>query len=609
MKQKKLIWQIFPANLIIVFSAILAVSWYGSSALHEFYIQESIIDLEARARLIKSNVADYLKAEKSQELRDFSMVAGRDSHTRITVIDVKGVVLADSNEEPESMDNHQTRPEIVAAYTGEIGSAIRHSATLGETMLYVAVPVFQSGQFIENASGKLLGKTVLRVSVPLNAIDKTLAAIRGKIVFGSLVVVFFAGVITLLVSRNVSKPLEEMKRNAESFAKGDFSQRMITTQRKSASLEIATLGTAMDNMAALLDEKIQAIETHRNQLETVFTSMVESVIAVDRNERVISVNKAAAKLLGVDQKQAQGKIVQEIVRNVSLQQQISHILSTEESLEDEIILQDETGDRYLQTSVVTLSNGSNEGVGVLVVMNDVTKLRRLESIRRDFVANVSHELRTPITSIRGYVETLLDGALDSREDSERFLKIVLKQSGRLSAIIDDLLSLSRIEQESKEGEIGKVKGPLCMVLDSAVQTCQLKADQEDVSIDLMCADNLQLTMNETLLEQAMVNLIVNAIKYSNHGGKVTIQADIVSEGASGDEVRIDVVDQGIGIASEHLPRLFERFYRSDKARSRELGGNGLGLAIVKHIVQAHEGRVEVASKEGEGTTFSLFLPV
>lgn len=609
MKQRKLIWQIFPANLIIVLGAILAVSLYGSSALQDFYIQESIIDLEARARLIKSNVADCLQDDKALELRKFSKIAGRDSHTRITVIDVEGVVLADSNEEPESMDNHKSRPEIVAAFTGEVGSAIRHSATLGESMLYVAIPVFQNGQFIENLSGELLGKTVLRVSIPLNAIDKTLAVIRWKIVVGSLVIVIFAGLITLLVSRNVSKPLEEMTRNAESFAKGDFSQRMITTLRKSASLEVATLGTAMDNMAALLDEKIQAIETHRNQLETVFSSMVESVIAVDRNERVISVNEAAATLLGVDRKQAQGKIVQEIVRNVSLQQQISHILRTEESLEDEVILQDETGDRYLQTSVVTLSNGNNESVGVLVVLNDVTKLRRLESIRRDFVANVSHELRTPITSIRGYVETLLDGALESREDSERFLKIVLKQSGRLSAIIDDLLSLSRIEQESKEGEISKIKAPLCMVLESAVQTCQLKADQEDVNIDLMCADNLQLTMNETLLEQAMVNLMVNAIKYSNHGGQVTIQADIVSEKASGDEVRIDVVDQGIGIANEHLPRLFERFYRSDKARSRELGGNGLGLAIVKHIVQAHDGRVEVVSEEGYGTTFSLFLPV
>lgn len=609
MKQRKLIWQIFPANLIIVLGAILAVSLYGSSALQDFYIQESIIDLEARARLIKSNVADCLQDDKALELRKFSKIAGRDSHTRITVIDVEGVVLADSNEEPESMDNHKSRPEIVAAFTGEVGSAIRHSATLGESMLYVAIPVFQNGQFIENLSGELLGKTVLRVSIPLNAIDKTLAVIRWKIVVGSLVIVIFAGLITLLVSRNVSKPLEEMTRNAESFAKGDFSQRMITTLRKSASLEVATLGTAMDNMAALLDEKIQAIETHRNQLETVFSSMVESVIAVDRNERVISVNEAAATLLGVDRKQAQGKIVQEIVRNVSLQQQISYILRTEESLEDEVVLQDETGDRYLQTSVVTLSNGNNESVGVLVVLNDVTKLRRLESIRRDFVANVSHELRTPITSIRGYVETLLDGALESREDSERFLKIVLKQSGRLSAIIDDLLSLSRIEQESKEGEISKVKGPLCMVLESAVQTCQLKADQEGVNIDLMCADSLQLTMNETLLEQAMVNLMVNAIKYSNHGGQVTIQADIVSEKASGDEVRIDVVDQGIGIANEHLPRLFERFYRSDKARSRELGGNGLGLAIVKHIVQAHDGRVEVASEEGYGTTFSLFLPV
>lgn len=608
MKQKKLIWQIFPANLIVVFGAIFAVSWYGSQALQQFYLDESIDDLVSRANLIRSHVGSYLINDELNELRDFCKNGGRDANTRITVIDIKGQVLADSNENPEQMDNHQTRPEIVTAYIGETGNSIRYSATIKKTMLYVAVPLFEHGVFLENSKGELLGKVVLRLSVPLSSIDETLSAIRSKIIIGCLVIILLAALITLLVSRNISKPLEEMTRNAEQFARGDFSKRMITTQGPSASLEVATLGTAMDNMATLLDEKIHAIETHRNQLDTVFSSMNEALIAIDLDERVIAINNAAARLFGVRREDVHGKIVQEIIRNVKLQEQIDAVFDSGEPVEDELVLKEEEGERYLQTSLVTLNDGRKKSVGVLLVMNDVTRVRKLESIRRDFVANVSHELRTPITSIQGYVETLLDGALDSREDSEHFLGIVLRQSGRLNAIIDDLLSLSRIEEESSEGEIIKEDGNLCMVLDSAVQTCQLKADAQDVTITFDCSEDLILTMNSTLIEQAMVNLLVNAIKYSGKGSEVAVTA-FGTEIDERQEVLIEVKDTGSGIAKEHLPRLFERFYRSDKARSREMGGTGLGLAIVKHIVQAHEGRVEVKSEEGSGTTFSVYLPV
>jgi two-component system phosphate regulon sensor histidine kinase PhoR len=239
-------------------------------------------------------------------------------------------------------------------------------------------------------------------------------------------------------------------------------------------------------------------------------------------------------------------------------------------------------------------------------MNDVTKLRRLERIRRDFVANVSHELRTPITSIRGYVETLLDGAIDNREDTIRFLEVVLRQSQRLNAIIDDLLALSRIEQESSDGAVQMVEGPLCCVLETAVQTCQVNADQRGVKMDFDCADSIVAMMNETLIEQAVVNLLVNAIKYSKAGDTVTVRAGIV-KGPEGEKVRISVKDTGCGISAEHLPRLFERFYRSDKARSREQGGTGLGLAIVKHIIGAHRGRVDVTSQLGKGSEFVLTL--
>ena len=603
---KKLIWQIFPANVLTILLVIITVSWYGVVSLQEFYLQDTEADLESRAHLIGSKVKEYLRDQRTGDLKEYCIQAGRSSGTRITIIDPQGKVLADSNEDPQTMENHSQRLEIVGALAGNVGISRRFSRTLQENMIYVAIPLTNiSAEVFQENPGKRV-EAVLRTSVSVAALDTTLRRIKTRIIFASLAVLLLAGAVTLLISRNISKPLEQMTKSAERFAGGDFSLRMLPVVKKTASLEVATLAAAMDRMAELLDEKIEAIVTQRNQLETVFSSMVEAVIAIDTEERVISINAAAAELFGVERKAAPGKIVQQIVRNVQLQQHISRTLAARESVVDEIVLQGENGDRFLQTNVVILGNGAGENVGVLVVMNDVTKIRRLENVRRDFVANVSHELRTPITSIRGYVETLLDGALDIREDAVRFLEIVLHQSERLATIIDDLLALSKIEAEAKRGAIPLTTGPLRPVLESAVQTCQLQAEQAGITVVIDCPEEILAEMNATLLEQAVLNLLVNAITYSRQGGEVRVEA-AVGQAAQADKVRIVVRDNGIGIAKEHLPRLFERFYRSDKARSRAHGGSGLGLAIVKHIAEAHEGVVEAKSMEGKGSEFTLII--
>ena len=605
-RPKKLVWQIFPANILIILIAIIAVSWYGTASMREFYLQDTESDLEARASLVRSRIIDYLSAGKIELLRDYCVRAGRESGTRITVILDDGKVVADSNENPEIMDNHRHRLEIEEAFAGGVGKSRRFSKTLDENRIYVAIPLRFSAKQSSVAVSSTAINAVLRTSVSVSSLNKTLAGIKIRIGVGAVAVMLFAGLITLLISRNISKPLEQMTDSAENFSRGDFSERMLPMAKRTASLEVITLASSMDRMAELLDEKIQTIVTHRNQLETVFSSMVEAVIAIDTEERVISLNEAAAELLDVDRKDVPGKIVQQIVRNVKLLQQISHTLTSQDPHEDEIVFHDEKGDRFLQTNVVTLSNGAGENVGVLVVMNDVTKLRRLENVRRDFVANVSHELRTPITSIHGYVETLLDGALDIREDAERFLQIVLRQSKRLSNIIDDLLILSRIEEDSKQDQIHLSKELLRPVIASAIQTCQLQADEAGVILAIDCPENIIVEMNATLLEQALVNLLINGITYSKKADVVTVRGTI-SEDDQGKSVRIAVLDRGCGIAKKHLPRLFERFYRSDKARSRTLGGTGLGLSIVKHIAQAHNGKVEVASVEGRGSEFTLII--
>lgn len=590
----------FPANALTVFFAIILVSWFGTRTLHQFYLKATEADLEARTSLLQMNVVNYLQEKQYDKLLSYCVQVGRASGTRITVIDPQGIVLADSNEDPAVMENHRHRPEIATAFAGSTGISRRYSRTLKENLVYVAVPLHG---VVSSAQTDIVD-AVLRVSVSVATLENAFSSVSIRIGIAALVVIVFAGLITLFVSRNISSPLEEMTKRAERFARGDFSGRLSPTTNRYASQEIRTLAMAMDRMAELLDEKIKDIVTQRNQLETVFGSMVEAVIAIDNEERVISMNSAAADLFHVDRKEVVDKLVQQVVRNVQLQQEISYTLSTRQSVEDEIVFQGKGGDRYLLTRVVCLKDGAGEHVGVLVAMNDVTHLRYLESVRQDFVANVSHELRTPITSIRGYVETLLDGALDSPEEARNFLTIVLRQSERLTSIIDDLLSLARIESDSNQGQVELEPGELHPVLVAVVQTCMIRAREAGVRVEVDCPEKCIVEMNAPLLEQAMINLVVNGIQHSNRDSIVKIKARAKDD----DTVCIEVSDTGCGIGKEHLPRLFERFYRSDKARSRAQGGTGLGLAIVKHIAQAHNGTVEVTSVEGEGTSFTLCLP-
>lgn len=603
-KQKQLFWQIFLVNLAIILITIILVAWYSSRSVDEFYLQELRTDLENRANLIKAQITQLYVSGDIEQLRRFAVHSGRASGTRITVIAPTGKVQADTNENPEVMDNHRHRPEIEIAFNGQTGSSLRFSNTLGERMLYAAIPLYGDWENEDSRSGPIIG--VLRVSMPVTAIDSALSDINMKIAGGTIFAIVSAFLITFFVSRNISRPLEEMTKGAEQYARGDFSQRMLIHRKRSESKEISTLAAAMDRMAGQLDEKINTIINQRNQLETVFSSMVEAVVAVDTEERVISINDAAAKMFGVNRQGSQERLVQEVIRNTALNRQIERILKTGESFEDEIVLDGREGNIYLQTNVVSLYGGDGRTIGALVVLNDVTRLRRLERMRSDFVANVSHELRTPITSIRGYVETLLDGALDDREDAVRFLEIVLRQSEQLSEIIDDLLALSRIEKEAKEHQVNFKRQPLRPVLEEALETCRHRADEKNVSLHLECPEDISLNMKRTLLEQAIVNLVVNGITYSESNGEVRVLASVDREEEK-KVVTIRVVDNGIGIAKEHLPRLFERFYRSDKARNRKIGGTGLGLAIVKHIVQAHNGTVDVKSVIGRGSEFIIQL--
>jgi two-component system phosphate regulon sensor histidine kinase PhoR len=334
--------------------------------------------------------------------------------------------------------------------------------------------------------------------------------------------------------------------------------------------------------------------------EAVLSSMIEGVLAIDADKRIIALNRAGAGLLGVDPEAALEKTVQEIVQDSELRWFINRTLSAKDAIEREVEVN--KGEQILQAHGTSLRDPSGTALGVLIVLHDVTHLRRLEHVRRDFVANVSHELKTPITSIKGFVETLMAGAIREPENAENFLRIVARQTERLNEIIDDLLSLSRIEKDAERGQIFLTTQRIKGVLAAAIQVCEPKARERNITILLDCPDDLRARINAPLLEQAVVNLVDNAIKYSEKDREVRVEAQ-----SSGPEVLVRVRDQGSGIAPEHLPRLFERFYRVDSGRSRQSGGTGLGLAIVKHIAQAHNGKVTVTSTPGKGSVFTLHL--
>jgi two-component system phosphate regulon sensor histidine kinase PhoR len=518
----------------------------------------------------------------------FCKKAGEQLSARITLISISGKVIGDSQENSERMNSHSNRPEVINALKGETACSVRYSSTLRKHSMYVEIPV-------ENDTAVI---AVIRVSVTVNSIADQSSSVRSRIIFGSVVIALIAAGISLILSHRILRPVRIMKQGAKEFAEGNLKYRIHVPD----SEDMGKLADAMNLMAEQLDERLRDIVRQRNEYKAVFSSMSEGIIAVDRDEYVIRMNEAAARMFHAGFSEPECRSLQEVIRNPDLQRFVKKALAGENPVESDIVFY-YNGEHILNTHTSPLLDNDGEQIGALVVLNDVTRLRHLETMRRDFVSDVSHEIRTPLTAIKGFVETLRGGAIRRPDEAERFLEIIERHVNRLAAIIDDLMNLSKIEQE-KEGQ--GIQREICAVRDilvTAVQVCQAKAREKNIIFELNCDSEITVPASPPLLEQAAVNLLDNAVKYSDRDSTVRITVSLMDR-----EVVIAFQDHGIGIAREHLPRVFERFYRVDKARSRKQGGTGLGLAIVKHIVQAHGGYVNVESTPGKGSLFSICLP-
>jgi two-component system phosphate regulon sensor histidine kinase PhoR len=586
MRSRTLTWHIFVPFLAIIVLALALITAYSSRALREMFHERTAVDLADRARLLHDQVAALLIAGDAAAIQAYCEQAGAAAHMRLTVVAPDGTVLGDTLERPAGMENHREREEIAAALSTGSGRSIRYSSSLGHRRMYIAIAVKQGGRTIG----------VLRTSHSLQSVDQATTLVLRQIAGGGLLLAALAGLVSFGVARRISTSLQQMQAGAERLAAGQLDARLDIS---SDAEELVSLAESFNAMADQLADRIRTIESQRNELTAVLGSMVEGVLAVDQDEIVFGWNDASGTLLGVDAQQAIGRSVQEVVRHPALIAMTRAALAGDAPVEGDVVLA-RGPERHLQVHATGLRGGDGRRLGALLVLNDVTRLRRLENVRRDFVANVSHELRTPITSIKGFVETLRENPPQDPAETARFLAIVDRQAGRLQAIIDDLLTLSGLEQETG---LPRTDVNLRKLLAEAVDQCTARAGDDSPPVTIDCADDLTAQVNGPLVEQAVVNLLNNALQ---HGGAT--QPVVVRAWPQDSAVVLEVTDQGRGIAAEHLPRIFERFYRVDRARSRTLGGTGLGLAIVKHIAQAHGGEVRVHSEVGRGTTFTVILP-
>ncbi|MCS7462564.1 cell wall metabolism sensor histidine kinase WalK [Paenibacillus doosanensis] len=597
--------QKFRARLTLIFivligASVLAAGLFMARMLKESHIDALKTNMERELKVILVTIDWRQSGTEAEQIRYFTEQADRlkaSADARVTYIRADGKVLGDSDHDPQDMENHLSRKEVAEAMqSGGFGTDMRYSVTLQRNMLYAAVPVKEGGQI----------QGFLRLAMSLEDVDASIRQVWYGVLIGLLAVFIIAGLISYRIAYSLTRPIEMITRVAYQITNMNYKARVHIRKKD----EVGQLGQAINGMADSLQLQMNRILEDESRLKSVLENMISGVMMIDREGKIVLLNRSAEEIVGFSSHELLGKKFDEAKQQYEFTQLIQECIDSKEHIRDEMIFY-YPSERILEINLSPLSVGEGEWAGVLIVLHDITAVRRLERMRSEFVANVSHELKTPIAAVKGFAETLLAGALNDKETARSFLQIIFDESERLNRLIGDILELSKIESKRIPLQFSPVH--MHTFVANALNVMNAEAKKKSIELAMEVDEEMYIEADEDRLRQILINLLSNGVNYTPEGGKVRVKVEPVegSYGPSGDYERIQMTisDTGIGIPKKDLPRIFERFYRVDKARSRSSGGTGLGLSIVKHLVELHKGTIRVESEVGMGTKFIVELPV
>ncbi len=586
----KSLWvKISLAFFVLILTLVLVLWFLLASILQNAYTETTREHLIENAEMVSEIIIATEAIKDGERLQEWVSNFDQPIEMRFTVIDDEGNVIADSENDPETMDNHKNRPEFEAVFSSgeEYGETIRYSETQDLNMMYIATPVVKDGETIG----------AIRTSLSLQIIDDAMQALGLSlaIILGvMLVLTTSAGII---IARSITKPIDSVMDVTRRLGEKDYSSRVNTK----VSGEIGELSSAVNTLAANLQRQMKEIQENEQQLTSIMSNMVSGVMLVNQDGKVELINSAMEKFFSQHSENVVGQPFDKVGEGIGLGELIRQVFEDNSKIHDEVHSY-YPEERIMDAHLAPYYGQGWQQKGVIIVLHDITDIRRLEKMRSDFVANVSHELKTPVTSVRGFSETLLSGEVQDEETEKQFLTIIHDESQRLDRLIRDLLNLSKIERQEIPLNIETID--LTELIHETAVTLQGSAEQKQTQLILPNEDKkVMLEADRDRIRQIILNLLANGINYTLDDGTVEVS---LRENLY--EIRLIVSDNGIGIPEESLDRIFERFYRVDKARSRHSGGTGLGLAIVKHLIESHKGRIEIESTEGEGTTITVILP-
>lgn len=577
-------WRIATPFVLLILASMGALGIYLVNYVRDTETSNLRTQLDTDAKLAaQAALPGFTEPDRQQALAELAKTLGKQTGARVTIIALDGKVLGDSQEDPADMENHATRPEVVDALSAGVGQSIRYSTTVQQQMMYVAAPIISQDKPVGVA------RTALSLATVESSVNRVVTPIILSVVIAALLAILAAA----LIARTTTRPIREITAAARKIAAGEFDQQI----KVSARDESAQLAHAFNEMSQSVKAMMTDISAERNKLATVLANMADGVIMTDRERTVVLANDTAQSMFGFKEKGLIGHPLIQAVHDYEIDEVAKKCLET--GKEQTAQLELGTPKRFLRVIAVPLMTG--RPTGILLLFQDLTQMKSLQTMRREFVGNVSHELRTPLATIKAIVETLEDGAIEDKSMAKGFLGTIDTEVERMAHMVGELTELSRIETGQAELKLEPVN--LGQLVAEVIARLSPQAERQGISVSAQIpADIPAIQADRERIQQVVLNLLHNAIKFTPQGGEATISAELRE-----DSVVVNIADTGIGISEDDLPHVFERFYKSD--RSRTGGGTGLGLAIAKHIVQAHGGSIWTHSQEGKGSTFSFSLPL